>query len=172
MAKSKLDAKQIKEIKDMYKNGGVTHAELAETYDVGIATIRRVLVGVTGKDNAPVAVSKTVNKVLSVEEEIEAMQRKMAELELKKQAAYEARYLELGKWADEFIGTDDYNDYVIVRKSDWDNAEIAESDTVDAEDDNAETSDRDASDQSADDDAELDNQDTSFDTDTGTSYSY
>ena len=130
MAKLKLDAKQIAEIKELYKNGGVTHAELAESYDVGIATIRRILAGVKGKDTATAVVSKTVNKLLSVDEEIELMQRKMAELELKKQAAYEARYLELGKWADEFIGNDDFNDYVIIKKSDLDD----EADEVSSDD--------------------------------------
>lgn len=167
MAKLKLDEKQIAEIKDMYKNGGVTHAELAETYDVGIATIRRVLVGVTGKDSTSVAVSKTVNKVLSVEEEIEAMQRKMAELELKKQAAYEARYLELGKWADEFIGNDDFNDYVIVRKSDLDD-EAGEEDTVDDEENPADINNEDVTDELLSDDSEQGNQNSSFDSDSST----
>lgn len=146
MAKLKLDAKQIAEIKELYKNGGVTHADLADSYDVGIATIRRILAGVKGKDTATAVVSKTVNKLLSVDEEIELMQRKMAELELKKQAAYEARYLELGKWADEFIGNDDFNDYVIIRKSDFENEDDA--------DDNAEDTTRDKENQ-----ADINNED-------------
>ena len=171
MAKLKLDAKQIAEIKELYKNGGVTHAELAESYDVGIATIRRILAGVKGKDTATAVVSKTVNKLLSVDEEIELMQKKMAELELKKQAAYEARYLELGKWADEFIGNDDFNDYVIIRKSDLD-AEADGEDTVevnktDSEDVNGELqSDDTNSDDSSTDGVKSDNQDSSFDGDT------
>ena len=171
MAKLKLDAKQIAEIKELYKNGGVTHAELAESYDVGIATIRRILAGVKGKDTATAVVSKTVNKLLSVDEEIELMQKKMAELELKKQAAYEARYLELGKWADEFIGNDDFNDYVIVKKSDLD-AEADGEDTVevnktDSEDVNDELqSDDTNSDDSSTDGVKSDNQDSSFDGDT------
>lgn len=171
MAKLKLDVKQIAEIKELYKNGGVTHAELAESYDVGIATIRRILAGVKGKDTATAVVSKTVNKLLSVDEEIELMQRKMAELELKKQAAYEARYLELGKWADEFIGNDDFNDYVIIRKSDLD-AEADGEDTVDfnktdSEDVNDELqSDDTNSDDSSTDGVKSDDQDSSFDGDT------
>lgn len=171
MAKLKLDAKQIAEIKELYKNGGVTHAELAESYDVGIATIRRILAGVKGKDTATAVVSKTVNKLLSVDEEIELMQKKMAELELKKQAAYEARYLELGKWADEFIGNDDFNDYVIVKKSDLD-AEADGEDTVevnktDSEDVNDELqSDDTNSDDSSTDGVKSDDQDSSFDGDT------
>lgn len=171
MAKLKLDAKQIAEIKELYKNGGVTHAELAESYDVGIATIRRILAGVKGKDTATAVVSKTVNKLLSVDEEIELMQKKMAELELKKQAAYEARYLELGKWADEFIGNDDFNDYVIVKKSDLD-AEADGEDTVevnktDSEDVNDELqSDDTNSDDSSTDGVKSDDQDLSFDGDT------
>ena len=171
MAKLKLDAKQIAEIKELYKNGGVTHAELAESYDVGIATIRRILAGVKGKDTATAVVSKTVNKLLSVDEEIELMQRKMAELELKKQAAYEARYLELGKWADEFIGNDDFNDYVIIKKSDLDD-EADEENTVevnktDSEDVNDELqSDDTNSDDSSTDNVKSDDQDSSFDGDT------
>ena len=171
MAKLKLDAKQIAEIKELYKNGGVTHAELAESYDVGIATIRRILAGVKGKDTVTAVVSKTVNKLLSVDEEIELMQKKMAELELKKQAAYEARYLELGKWADEFIGNDDFNDYVIVKKSDLD-AEADGEDTVevnktDSEDVNDELqSDDTNSDDSSTDGVKSDDQDSSFDGDT------
>ena len=171
MAKLKLDAKQIAEIKELYKNGGVTHAELAESYDVGIATIRRILAGVKGKDTATAVVSKTVNKLLSVDEEIELMQKKMAELELKKQAAYEARYLELGKWADEFIGNDDFNDYVIIKKSDLD-AEADGEDTVevnktDSEDVNDELqSDDTNSDDSSTDGVKSDDQDSSFDGDT------
>lgn len=171
MAKLKLDAKQIAEIKELYKNGGVTHAELAESYDVGIATIRRILAGVKGKDTATAVVSKTVNKLLSVDEEIELMQKKMAELELKKQAAYEARYLELGKWADEFIGNDDFNDYVIIRKSDLD-AEADGEDTVEvnktySEDVNDELqSDDTDSDDSSTEDVKSDDQDLSFDGDT------
>lgn len=171
MAKLKLDAKQIAEIKELYKNGGVTHAELAESYDVGIATIRRILAGVKGKDTATAVVSKTVNKLLSVDEEIELMQKKMAELELKKQAAYEARYLELGKWADEFIGNDDFNDYVIVKKSDLD-AEADGEDTVevnktDSENVNDELqSDDTNSDDSSTDGVKSDDQDSSFDGDT------
>ena len=171
MAKLKLDAKQIAEIKELYKNGGVTHAELAESYDVGIATIRRILAGVKGKDTATAVVSKTVNKLLSVDEEIELMQKKMAELELKKQAAYEARYLELGKWADEFIGNDDFNDYVIVKKSDLD-AEADGEDTVevnktDSEDVNDELqSDDTNTDDSSTDGVKSDDQDSLFDGDT------
>lgn len=171
MAKLKLDAKQIVEIKELYKNGGVTHAELAESYDVGIATIRRILAGVKGKDTATAVVSKTVNKLLSVDEEIELMQKKMAELELKKQAAYEARYLELGKWADEFIGNDDFNDYVIIKKSDLDD-EVNGEDTVevnktDSEDVNGELqSDDTSSDDSSTDGVKSDDQDSSFDGDT------
>ena len=171
MAKLKLDAKQIAEIKELYKNGGVTHAELAESYDVGIATIRRILAGVKGKDTATAVVSKTVNKLLSVDEEIELMQKKMAELELKKQAAYEARYLELGKWADEFIGNDDFNDYVIIKKSDLDD-EVNGEDTVevnktDSEDVNGELqSDDTNSDDSSTDGVKSDDQDSSFDGDT------
>lgn len=171
MAKLKLDAKQIAEIKELYKNGGVTHAELAESYDVGIATIRRILAGVKGKDTATAVVSKTVNKLLSVDEEIELMQKKMAELELKKQAAYEARYLELGKWADEFIGNDDFNDYVIIKKSDLD-AEADGENTVevnktDSEDVNDELqSDDTNSDDSSTDNVKSDDQDSSFDGDT------
>ena len=171
MAKLKLDAKQIAEIKELYKNGGVTHAELAESYDVGIATIRRILAGVKGKDTATAVVSKTVNKLLSVDEEIELMQKKMAELELKKQAAYEARYLELGKWADEFIGNDDFNDYIIVKKFDLD-AEADGEDTVevnktDSEDVNDELqSDDTNSDDSSTDGVKSDDQDSSFDGDT------
>ena len=171
MAKLKLDAKQIAEIKELYKNGGVTHAELAESYDVGIATIRRILAGVKGKDTATAVVSKTVNKLLSVDEEIELMQKKMAELELKKQAAYEARYLELGKWADEFIGNDDFNDYVIIKKSDLDD-EVNGEDTVevnktDSEDVNGELqSDDTSSDDSSTDGVKSDDQDSSFDGDT------
>lgn len=177
MAKLKLDAKQIAEIKELYKNGGVTHAELAESYDVGIATIRRILAGVKGKDTATAVVSKTVNKLLSVDEEIELMQKKMAELELKKQAAYEARYLELGKWADEFIGNDDFNDYVIIRKSDLDdeddevdNNEVdnkAEVNKTDSEDvnDKLQSDDTDPDDSSTE-DVKSDDQDSSFDGDT------
>lgn len=171
MAKLKLDAKQIAEIKELYKNGGVTHTELAESYDVGIATIRRILAGVKGKDTATAVVSKTVNKLLSVDEEIELMQKKMAELELKKQAAYEARYLELGKWADEFIGNDDFNDYIIVKKFDLD-AEADGEDTVevnktDSEDVNDELqSDDTNSDDSSTDGVKSDDQDSSFDGDT------
>ena len=171
MAKLKLDAKQIAEIKELYKNGGVTHAELAESYDVGIATIRRILAGVKGKDTATAVVSKTVNKLLSVDEEIELMQKKMAELELKKQAAYEARYLELGKWVDEFIGNDDFNDYVIIKKSDLD-AEADGENTVevnktDSEDVNDELqSDDTNSDDSSTDNVKSDDQDSSFDGDT------
>lgn len=171
MAKLKLDAKQIAEIKELYKNGGVTHAELAESYDVGIATIRRILAGVKGKDTATAVVSKTVNKLLSVDEEIELMQKKMAELELKKQAAYEARYLELGKWADEFIGNDDFNDYVIIKKSDLDD-EVNGEDTVevnktDSEDVNGELQfDDTSSDDSSTDGVKSDDQDSSFDGDT------
>lgn len=172
MAKLKLDAKQIAEIKELYKNGGVTHAELAESYDVGIATIRRILAGVKGKDTATATVSKTINKLLSVDEEIELMQRKMAELELKKQAAYEARYLELGKWADEFIGNDDFNDYVIIRKSDLDDEDDvannkAEFNKTDSEDVNDELqSDDTNSDDSSTDGIKSDDQDSSFDGDT------
>ena len=172
MAKLKLDAKQIAEIKELYKNGGVTHAELAESYDVGIATIRRILAGVKGKDTATAVVSKTVNKLLSVDEEIELMQKKMAELELKKQAAYEARYLELGKWADEFIGNDDFNDYVIIRKSDLDDEDDevdnkAEVNKTDSEDVNDELQFDDTnSDDSSTEDVKSDDQDSSFDGDT------
>ena len=172
MAKLKLDAKQIAEIKELYKNGGVTHAELAESYDVGIATIRRILAGVKGKDTVTAVVSKTVNKLLSVDEEIELMQRKMAELELKKQAAYEARYLELGKWADEFIGNDDFNDYIIIRKSDLDGEDDVTDnkvkvDKVDSKDANDELQSDDTNeDDSSIDDEKSDNQDSSFDGDT------
>lgn len=162
MAKLKLDAKQIAEIKELYKNGGVTHAELAESYDVGIATIRRILAGVKGKDTATTVVSKTVNKLLSVDEEIELMQRKMAELELKKQAAYEARYLELGKWADEFIGNDDFNDYVIIKKSDLD-------DEADEDKENpADTNNEDVTDELSSDDSKQGDQNSSFDDDSST----
>ena len=161
MAKLKLDAKQIAEIKELYKNGGVTHAELAESYDVGIATIRRILAGVKGKDTATAVVSKTVNKLLSVDEEIELMQRKMAELELKKQAAYEARYLELGKWADEFIGNDDFNDYVIIKKSDLD-------DEVEDKENPADTNNEDVTDELSSDDSKQGDQNSSFDDDSST----
>ena len=167
MAKLKLDAKQIAEIKELYKNGGVTHAELAESYDVGIATIRRILAGVKGKDTATAVVSKTVNKLLSVDEEIELMQRKMAELELKKQAAYEARYLELGKWADEFIGNDDFNDYVIIRKSDLDD-EAGEEDTARDEDNPADINNEDVTDELSSDDSKQGDQNSSFDDDSST----
>ena len=159
MAKLKLDAKQIAEIKELYKNGGVTHAELAESYDVGIATIRRILAGVKGKDTATAVVSKTVNKLLSVDEEIE--------LELKKQAAYEARYLELGKWADEFIGNDDFNDYVIIRKSDLDD-EAGEEDTVEDQENPADTNNEDVTDELSSDDSKQGDQNSSFDDDSST----
>lgn len=162
MAKLKLDAKQIAEIKELYKNGGVTHAELAESYDVGIATIRRILAGVKGKDTATAVVSKTVNKLLSVDEEIELMQRKMAELELKKQAAYEARYLELGKWADEFIGNDDFNDYVIIKKSDLDDEADEDQESP------ADTNNEDVTDELSSDDSKQGDQNSSFDSDSST----
>ena len=171
MAKLKLDAKQIAEIKELYKNGGVTHAELADSYDVGIATIRRILAGVKGKDTATAVVSKTVNKLLSVDEEIELMQKKMAELELKKQAAYEARYLELGKWADEFIGNDDFNDYVIIRKSDLDNEDDGE-DTANDKEDSADVDNEDVTDELSSDDSKQDDSDSAFDSDASTSYSF
>lgn len=171
MARLKLDAKQIAEIKELYKNGGVTHAELADSYDVGIATIRRILAGVKGKDTATAVVSKTVNKLLSVDEEIELMQKKMAELELKKQAAYEARYLELGKWADEFIGNDDFNDYVIIRKSDLDNEDDGE-DTANDKEDSADVNNEDATDELPSDDSKQDDSDSAFDSDASTSYSF
>lgn len=116
MAKSKLTESQITEIKEMYANGGVTHGELAETYGVGIATIRRILAGVKGKDDVTISTSKTVTKVLTVEEKIELLKQQLAEAEASKQDALEARYIELGKWAEAVIGNADVSDYMIVKK--------------------------------------------------------
>ena len=117
MAKSKLTESQITEIKEMYANGGVTHGELAETYGVGIATIRRVLAGVKGKDDVvAISTSKTVTKKLAVEESIEAMRQKLAEMEAHAQDILNERYIELGKWAYDVIGDADTSDYKIVKR--------------------------------------------------------
>lgn len=117
MAKSKLTESQIIEIKEMYANGGVTHGELAETYGVGIATIRRVLAGVKGKDDVvAISTSKTVTKKLAVEESIEAMRQKLAEMEAHAQDILNERYIELGKWAYDVIGDADTSDYKIVKR--------------------------------------------------------
>ena len=117
MAKSKLTESQITEIKEMYANGGITHGELAETYGVGIATIRRVLAGVKGKDDVvAISTSKTVTKKLAVEESIEAMRQKLAEMEAHAQDILNERYIELGKWAYDVIGDADTSDYKIVKR--------------------------------------------------------
>lgn len=117
MAKSKLTESQITEIKEMYANGGVTHSELAETYGVGIATIRRVLAGVKGKDDVvAISTSKTVTKKLAVEESIEAMRQKLAEMEAHAQDILNERYIELGRWAYDVIGDADTSDYKIVKR--------------------------------------------------------
>ena len=117
MAKSKLTESQITEIKEMYANGGVTHGELAETYGVGIATIRRMLAGVKGKDDVvAISTSKTVTKKLAVEESIEAMRQKLAEMEAHAQDILNERYIELGKWAYDVIGDADTSDYKIVKR--------------------------------------------------------
>lgn len=117
MAKSKLTESQITEIKEMYANGGVTHGELAETYGVGVATIRRMLAGVKGKDDVvAISTSKTVTKKLAVEESIEAMRQKLAEMEAYAQDILNERYIELGKWAYDVIGDADTSDYKIVKR--------------------------------------------------------
>lgn len=117
MAKSKLTESQITEIKEMYANGGVTHGELAETYGVGVATIRRMLAGVKGKDDVvAISTSKTVTKKLAVEESIEAMRQKLAEMEAHAQDILNERYIELGKWAYDVIGDADTSDYKIVKR--------------------------------------------------------
>ena len=117
MAKSKLTEAQITEIKEMYANGGVTHGELAETYGVGVATIRRMLAGVKGKDDVvAISTSKTVTKKLAVEESIEAMRQKLAEMEAHAQDILNERYIELGKWAYDVIGDADTSDYKIVKR--------------------------------------------------------
>lgn len=118
MAKSKLTEAQVAEIKEMYSNGGVTHNELAETYGVGVATIRRMLAGVKGKDDvAAISTSKTVTNVLTAEEKIEFFKQQLAEAEASKQRALEARYIELGKWAHTVIGDADVSAYKIVKRS-------------------------------------------------------
>lgn len=118
MAKSKLTEAQIAEIKEMYSNGGVTHNELAETYGVGVATIRRMLAGVKGKDDvAAISTSKTVTNVLTAEEKIEFFKQQLAEAEASKQRALEARYIELGKWAHTVIGDADVSAYKIVKRA-------------------------------------------------------
>ena len=118
MAKSKLTEAQVAEIKEMYSNGGVTHNELAETYGVGVATIRRMLAGVKGKDDvAAISTSKTVTNVLTAEEKIEFFKQQLAEAEASKQRALEARYIELGKWAHTVIGDADVSAYKIVKRA-------------------------------------------------------
>ena len=118
MAKSKLTEAQVAEIKEMYANGGVTHGELAETYGVGVATIRRMLAGVKGKDDVvAISTSKTVTKKLAVEESIEAMRQKLAEMEAHAQDILNERYIELGKWAYDVIGDADTSDYKIVKRT-------------------------------------------------------
>lgn len=117
MAKSKLTQAQITEIKEMYANDGVTHNELAETYGVGVATIRRMLAGVKGKDDVvAIGTSKTITKKLAVEESIEAMRQKLAEMEAHAQDIQNERYIELGKWAYDVIGDTDTSDYKIVKR--------------------------------------------------------
>ena len=111
MAKSKLTEAQIAEIKEMYSNGGVTHNELAETYGVGVATIRRMLAGVKGKDDvAAISTSKTVTNVLTAEEKIEFFKQQLAEAEASK-------HIELGKWAYTVIGDADVSAYKIVKRA-------------------------------------------------------
>ena len=118
MAKSKLTEAQVAEIKEMYSNGGVTHNELAETYGVGVATIRRMLAGVKGKDDvAAISTSKTVTNVLTAEEKIEFFKQQLAEAEASKQRALEARSIELGKWAHTVIGDADVSAYKIVKRA-------------------------------------------------------
>lgn len=117
MAKSKLTEAQVAEIKEMYSNGGVTHNELADTYGVGVATIRRILAGVKGKDDVvAISTSKTVTKKLAVEESIEEMRQKLAEMEAHAQDLLNDRYIELGKWAYDVIGDADVNDYKVVKR--------------------------------------------------------
>lgn len=117
MAKSKLTDAQVVEIKEMYSNGGVTHNELAETYGVGVATIRRVLAGVKGKDDVvAISTSKSVTQKLIVEEGIEELKQRLAEMEARAKDIQTERYIELGKWAYDVIGDADVYDYMIVKK--------------------------------------------------------